>query len=400
MKIIDQLTVPMLYNALTRLVKSARRVLEVDVFNSNGYRLASSVYSGKCFPAVDVSLMDGYAVRRVDVDSALGREGAARLRIARGVDPRNAGDYSIGEGEAVYVETGFPVPNGSDAVIPLEDVVVSNGYVIVSKPPSHSNIAFRCSDYSVGELVAGEGVVVTSSLVKIMVEAGIGRVRVYDKPRVSIYSVGDEFVTGGRKPSNWVFVKGVVEAYGGLPEYRGVLPDDEGIIRESITSDESDIIVLIGGTGKGLRDKTWNILRELEAVFAWRRILVYPGRNTMGAVLDKKVIIGTPGITTGVFGALFTLIAPLTSYLAGGSLGLNVHPYIYAWIEKSSCRRVGNSYWVICRGIVSETDKGFVASIEWIPRYSVKTLNPCYRYCVLKNNDAYSGLVKLYQLLN
>ncbi len=390
--------VPTIYGALAERLTGFRRTIRVPLREAVGYRLAADIYPEECYPSSNISLRDGYAFRRSDAAGQIRDHGRAILRLVSGIDPRGADKYRLGPGEAVYVETGFPPPIGADAVVPVEKASVVGDKVVLGEIPERSYIAERCSDVPRGVLLAGAGTLVTGGLARIMAEVGVGEVLVYDRPPARIYSVGDEFLSGPRSPANYILIESVIRAYGGNPTYGGVLPDSDDVLRESILGGGDRVIVMVGGTGRGRRDRAWNVLTGLRPRLAWRRTMIYPGKNTMGALLGDRLIINNPGLSSGNLGSLITIIAPIISYLSGGPLSLDAHPHIYGRVAENRCTLRGDGFWTICRASIEWREAGADAELGNIESYSISSLHPGYRYTVIIG-DAVPRVVKLYRLL-
>lgn len=302
-------------------------IMEVDVRKSHGMVLAEDVYSPIDRPWTNLSHVDGFAVRVEDVRSA-SSVNPVKLKVVEGVDSRNAHNYRIGRGEAVYVETGYPIPEGADAVIPVESVRVEEGYVYVyANVGKGYNVTPRGGDVSRGEIIARRGTVVTPALQKLLIDLGIPSVKVYRKPVIMVYGVGDELVEDVVPPSTTMIpnssaymVKGVLEYYGGVVEKTSILPDNPGVIAETISQDleEADIVVTIGGVSMGPKDYTWTTLVEkLGATSYFRGLRVQPGRATSGLRVRDKVIVNLPGLPQSTLTGLVFILIPLVNYLRG-----------------------------------------------------------------------------------
>ncbi len=314
-------------------------VEEVSIYDSLWRVVAEPVYSPVDRPWTDISHVDGYAVR--SRDTVVAREkGFVRLRLVEGVDPRSAHLYSIREGETVYVETGYPLPRGADAVVPVEATRVEDGYVyIYSSVDEGYNVFHRGSDFSRGELVINSGEVVTPQHQKLLMDLGVEEVRVYRRPRVAVVSVGDELVDKPVDPSSGyiaastrLLVKTVVEYYGGEVVYSVIVGDKPNEIKGIVSDllDNVDIILTIGGVSMGKRDYTWvTLAKEFKPDYVFRGLKIHPGRSTSGLVLGDKVVINLPGLPQSTIAATIFLVIPLLNHLQG--LGLNHRlPYIEA----------------------------------------------------------------------
>lgn len=310
------------------LVAGLRRRSEtVDVRNSLGRFLAEDVRAPVARPWTHISHVDGFAVRSADTSGASSSSPAV-LRLVEGVDSRNAHLYELRQGEAVYVETGYPLPSGADAVIPVEATKVEGGRVYIFRPVSPGQDVFpKGADVEEGALIARAGTKVTPMLRKLLIDLGIPEVKVFARSRVALFPVGDEIVdevvppTTSKIPnSSGYAVADAIRYYGGEVVHTKILPDDPATIRDEVAAviDDVDLVVTIGGVSLGPRDRTWSAIKEaVKARWSFRGIMTHPGRVTSGIALDGAAVINLPGLPQSTFtGTLFVLI-PVLRYLQG-----------------------------------------------------------------------------------
>ncbi|ABN70678.1 MoeA domain protein, domain I and II [Staphylothermus marinus F1] len=325
-KIYHHMDLDKFYQLVREHVKQTR-IIELDVRESLNHVLAENIYSPYDRPLFDLSHADGFAVKYDDIRNA-SEDNPVKLRIVRNINSRKANDYTLKNGEAIFVETGYPLPIGADTVIPIEDTIVENEYVYIRKPlPRFSHVFPRGSDYSRGEQVFSKGTRITPFILKTLLDLGVGEIRVYDKPRVALFSVGDELVDEPFDPINWrlptstrFLEKYAIEYYGGLIIREDKLPDDPKSIVEAVSSvvGEADIIVTIGGVSMGPRDHTWISLYEaFKPQHYWRGLKMHPARSTSGLFIDGKSIINQPGLHQSSLSALILVITPVLNYVQG-----------------------------------------------------------------------------------
>lgn len=315
-------------DVVKRLISGLRRRPEViDVRESLGRFLAEDVRAPVARPWAHISHVDGFAVRAADTSGASSTSPAV-LRLVEGVDSRGAHLYEIRPGEAVYVETGYPLPAGADAVIPVEATRVEGGKVYVFRPAKPGQDVFpKGADVEEGALIARAGTRVTPMLRKLLIDLGIPEVKVFARSRAALFPVGDEIVdevvppTTGKIPnSSGYAVADAIRYYGGDIVHTKILPDDPATIRDEVAAviGDVDLVVTIGGVSLGPRDRTWSAIMEgVEARWSFRGIMVQPGRVTSGIALDGAAVINLPGLPQSTFsGSLFVLI-PVLKHLQG-----------------------------------------------------------------------------------
>lgn len=301
-------------------------VEEVDVRNSVGRVLAEDVVASRPRPWANLSHVDGYAVRSTDTKGASSTS-PVRLRVVRGVDPRNAGEYRIGVGEAVFVETGYPVPEGADAVVPVESTRVIEGSIYVYRPmKSGENIVPKGSDVAGGEVIAKKGYRVTPVLQKLLIDLGIPFVKVYKKPRVAIVPTGDEVVdevvvSPIKTPMSTAYlVKNILEYWGCSIVDTVKSRDDPGELVEIVNSllGKTDVIATIGGVSMGPRDYTWiTLYKHYKPDRYVRGLMVHPGRSTSGLRIGGKVVVNLPGLPQSTVSGLVFLLLPILLKMQG-----------------------------------------------------------------------------------
>ncbi len=164
-----------------------------------GRVLAADVTAPLDVPFFDRSNVDGFAVRAADTFGA-SEEKPRRLRInaevlATGVEPR----MEVAPGTATVIATGGMVPRGADAVVMVEFTRSQNDEVLIFRPVvPGAAVSFAGSDIGQGEIVLRRGDLLSSRETGVLAALGIGRVRVFRRPRVAIISTGDEIIAPGQ----------------------------------------------------------------------------------------------------------------------------------------------------------------------------------------------------------
>ena len=329
-----------IYNMIRGNVKTTD-IVHVDIRNSYGCVLAENIYSPYDRPPYDISHVDGYAIKYEDLKDATGEH--VKLKAVKGVDPRRAHKYELRRGEAVFVETGYPLPRGADTVVPIEDTFLIDDYVVIPKKYVRGEHVFpRSTDYGKGELIARKGTRITPFIIKALLDLGIGEISVYRKPRVIIYSVGDELVDEPFSNEEWKLPMStryldryVIQYYGGQVVDEEKLPDDPHIIASRIRDDldRADLFITIGGVSMGPKDHSWiSLYEEFKPKQYWRGTKIHPARSTSGIIVKDKLIINQPGLHQSSLSALFFVIVPVINYLQGLSLEPS-YPYIKARVK-------------------------------------------------------------------
>lgn len=250
-------------------------------------------------PALDISAMDGAAMRSADGGSPRAVIGT----LCAGDDPSL---FQVGPGEAVRIMTGAAVPEGADCVVPVERLrEVMNGLVPGETPEPGANIRLRGSHAKTGDLLLPEGRGLTAARVGLRAWTGLP-VPPPKRIRVGIASTGDE-LSGDPAPwqirdSNGPMLAALTHNLGAWALRLPPLPDVKGALNERL-SDLTGLSVLItsGGVSMGEKDLMPVALRELGAEILFHKLDLKPGKPMLAAILGRTVVLGLPGNPQGAY---------------------------------------------------------------------------------------------------
>jgi len=280
-------------------------IKEVRLENAYGRVLAERIVSPVDIPPFTRSLRDGYAVRYEDIHMAL-EDRPVKLKLVGSLDAGSVERLRIERGEAVKVATGAPVPGGANTIVMLEYAEEKDGYVYIYKKSSPGGwIQHEGSDVRMGEVVFYPGTVLGERELGVIGGLGIDRVKIYSPRKAAYISTGDEL----RRPGEPIEYGGIYDT--NVYSLRALLNNDGfevldlGIARDNIESfyemiseglKISDVVFLSGSTSVGGKD----ILLESLSLFKNVKILFYgirikPGKPTLAAEVDGKLVIGLPG---------------------------------------------------------------------------------------------------------
>ncbi len=303
------------------------RVEEVQLTEAIGRILAEDVVSDVDVPGFDRSALDGYAVRAEDTFWA-DEENPVKLLVKGKSAAGHPFNGEIREMEAVEIATGAPLPKGANAVVKEEDTVKEESHILVLRAVSPGeNIHGAGSDIRRGETVAYKGTILSAREIGTLAAVGRESVKVYAKPKIGIFSTGDELINPGEKLSfgkiydvnSYTIFNSVVND-GGLPERLGILPDRYDQMKEEIEKalEKFDLLLLSGSTSVGAGDVMYRILQELgpPGVLV-HGIAVHPGKPTIIAEAKGKLIIGLPGYPTSSLSIYQTLVSQMIRKWSG-----------------------------------------------------------------------------------
>lgn len=296
---------------------------------------------GRCFaedvsaqvdlPGFDNSEMDGYAVRAVDAGEA-GAQLVVTGEQAAGVDL----GLSVGEGEALRIFTGAPIPQGADAVVMQEDVKVISEEgdntrrieIVEAVDEVGEFIRRRGADVCVGQKIVSTGEEVTPGRVGLLASQGLGEVKVYQVPRVAVVTTGDELIEAGAElnagqifnsnaPMLAALVKSIVGCEAGLFHAR----DDEAVLKATLETalDENDVVLIAGGVSVGDHDLVKAMLTELGVETDFWRVNIKPGKPFLFGWRGQTQVFGLPGNPVAAYTTFLLFVASALRKWAGAA---------------------------------------------------------------------------------
>jgi len=280
--------------------------------------LARPVVAAISAPHYHGSAMDGIALRAADT---FGASPARPLRLK--------------EPAFRPVDTGDPIPDGCDAVVMIEDVVVTGeGEVEIAAPARPwQHVRSVGEDVVEGTLLFSEGHRLAPQDIGHLLTAGVFQVDVMKRPRVALIPTGTEIVTpeavadlgqqGGLKPgaiieSNTAVQAGLVLGWGGEPIRRDPVPDDREQLLAALKAgvEEADIIVMNAGSSAGTEDYTAWCIEQMGAVLV-HGVAMKPGKPVILGVVDGKPVIGCPGYPVSAYLGFHLFVRSLVYRLQG-----------------------------------------------------------------------------------
>jgi molybdopterin molybdotransferase len=274
----------------------------VALTEARGRVLAEEVRAERDVPPFANSAMDGYAIRAGDVMQASAAQ-PVRLRILGEIRAGTAPPAAVEPQSALRIMTGAMIPEGSDAVVRVEDTAEHDGTVDVRVPVAPgTSLRAAGSDLRRGDLLAEGGRVVTPGLIGVLASAGRIAVRCIRRPRVLVLTTGDELREPGETlgpgqitNTNRYTLRAAVEDAGGIVIDAGVARDERADLIERLkAAGDTDLVVTTGGVSMGAYDLVRGVLEEREAVTFWQ-VALRPGKPLMFATVGGVPLIGLPG---------------------------------------------------------------------------------------------------------
>ena len=269
-------------------------------------------------PPFASSAMDGYAVRAGETPGRLG----IQARIAAG-KPATA---ALEPGQAMGIATGGVVPDGADAVIPIEYVVErGNEIEIGSAVESGNNVRPRGGDIRAGEVVVEAGSVLTPARLGALAAAGIPQVRCARRPRAAVLPTGTELRRPGEPlgageiyEANGLILSAQLEAAGAVVELMPAVGDDEAAHRGALEHAlGADVVVTSGGVSVGPHDLVRRVEAELGVEEVFWRVSVKPGKPIAFGVRERTLVFGLPGNPVSALVGFLLFVEPAIRALEG-----------------------------------------------------------------------------------
>ncbi len=290
-----------------------------------GATLRENIYAERDQPPFDRAAMDGVAV-----DSEALRRGSRRFRIA-GVQAAGAPQLKLGSGDdAIEVMTGAILPLGSDCIIPVEQLAVSEGYASLNDGVADSpyqNVDRRGNHSRQGTLLLEAGTLLRPPEIAVAASAGMARVRVSSQPAIMIVSTGDELIEPGDPIADYQVRRSNAYAVAATLRTRGFgrvgddhVPDDADLMRERLALHLTthEVLVLSGGVSMGKFDLVPQVLTQLGVQEVFHKIAQRPGKPMWFGIGPRgQSVFGLPGNPVSTLVCLIRYVIPAIAEAMG-----------------------------------------------------------------------------------
>ncbi len=332
-------------DALAELLVQVRPLQDVEsvrTFDADGRFLAQDLVSQLQVPPNDNSSMDGYAVRRSDAARA-----GATLPVSQRI-PAGSAPAPLAAGTAARIFTGAPVPEGADAIVMQEDTEPAGEHAVRLRvvPVAGQWIRRSGEDVARGAVVLRRGQRLDPAALGLAASIGTDRVRVARRPRVALFSTGDELVMPGDVPpeqmrpgaiynSNRFFLQALLRRLGCEVSDYGIVPDrrDATVGALDDAAREHDLILTSGGVSVGEEDHVKPAVESLGSLDLWQ-IAIKPGKPFAHGHVRDAHFMGLPGNPVSSFVTFLLLVRPFLLKLQGAAK-LQVQPVMlpadFAW---------------------------------------------------------------------
>jgi molybdopterin molybdotransferase len=269
-------------------------------------------------PPFDSSAMDGFALRSSDTPG--------RLPVVHRIAAGSPAPRALEAGEAMGIATGGVVPEGADAVIPIEYVVEHDNTLEIEKPVEQgANVRPAGGDIRAGETVVGTGVLLGAPQLAALGAAGIAEVQVARRPRAAVVVTGSELRPPGEPlapgqiyEANGILLEAQLVSAGAEVERASSVADEEAAHREALSRGlEADVLVTSGGVSVGPHDLVRAIEAELGVEEVFWGVSVKPGKPISFGVAGNRLVFGLPGNPVSVLVGFELFVRPALLALQG-----------------------------------------------------------------------------------
>lgn len=316
--------------SLTGSVEPVRETERVSLMEAVGRTLAKDRRADMDQPPFSRSPLDGYAVRGDDTAGA-SKEHPRKLRVIGSVFAGSVFGGVVGPGEAVRITTGAPFPAGADSVVRQEDSDCGSDRglewtEIYKETKAYENYCFQGEDYKAGDVLLKKGTLLTGNHIALLASLGAAQALVYRKPRVSVFTSGDEVLQPGEpmRPgkiydSNLYFLCGRLKELGLEPMASGHAADDPAVMETELRRvlPESDLVITSGGVSVGAKDIMHEVLERLGAQTLFWRVSIRPGTPVLAARCQGKLIVCLSGNPFAAVADFELLVRPVLAVLTG-----------------------------------------------------------------------------------
>lgn len=318
--------------AIAALEESLQVVLSaaVGVDDAAGRVLAADLLADRASPPLDVSAMDGYAMRLADARDAL--ESGSPVLVAQTISAGSP-PSPVPAGQAIKIFTGAPVPTDVDCVVKREDVDESQvsstpSSILLSQLPSvGQNVRRKGENGCAGDVVLPAGTLLSGTRVAGLATFAAGQLQVRRKVRIVVLNTGDELVDPGQPAEAWQIRDSngpfLVDWLGQFPWLKVIdrrsVADDFETLKSEIAGAAAlaDAVLLTGGVSMGDADYVPEAIESCGGNIVFHRLPIRPGKPVLGAALDGKLLLGLPGNPASVAVTALAIGMPLLRILGG-----------------------------------------------------------------------------------
>lgn len=290
--------------------------------------LAHDLAAPKDMPGFKRATMDGYAVAANDTFGA-SESSPAWLDIAGTILMGDIPKFSISQGQAAKISTGGMLPKGADSVVMVEhaEPIDEFSVEIYKSVAPLQHVIDTSEDFSANDIVLSRGTFLRPQEQGLAAGLGFTRIETYKIPKIGIISTGDEIIPIEQEPVpgkirdiNSYALSGFISEAHATPVRYGIIKDDPLEIRKAVEKalEETDMVLISGGSSVGTRDFTVDVLSSLpDSEILVHGMSISPGKPTILARVGHKPVWGLPGQVVSAMVVLKIVVIPFLNRLKG-----------------------------------------------------------------------------------
>ena len=282
---------------ILRKVKPLKGKEKIDIKDSFGRVLISNLNSKRNQPELDLSAMDGYAVRKRDLSNL-----PKKFELVGEIKAGDRISKTVKKNQTFRIFTGAPIPNGANKVVIQENCLEDGKEVLIKSENEETYIRKKSHDISKKFTLKAPRLISTRDIA-LLGAMNHKKINVYRKPKVGILATGDEIIEVGDKTDNFnqpasskPSIISLIKNWGGEPIDMGIARDNsEDLIRNIKKGKKFDLFVTIGGASVGKYDLIQKSLSNQGFKLDFWKLAMQPGKPLMFGINKNTSIIGLPG---------------------------------------------------------------------------------------------------------
>lgn len=314
--------------ALEKVISKTKK-MDTDVMSIKqalGFALAKPVVALEDHPLYDLSAIDGYAVRHDEIKNAADGN-TVDLKVIAKIPAGDHHQIRLKPGTAALVMTGAILPEGSDAVVPMQSVQTNDENVKIKKSVDQGeNVRYKGSELRKNDGVLEAGKNITPGTVAMFAALGYPSVTIHKKPRVAVVTTGDELVDisqpaiGGKvRDSNAFFLDAALHKAGVETYMIERVPDEAKLLLYAVSKsiESADIIIVTGGVSVAEYNVMGPIFSELGVEQHFWEVAITPDKPVFFGTKGNKIVFGLPGNPVVVGMLFYELVLPAILTMIG-----------------------------------------------------------------------------------
>ena len=308
-----------LRNILSGVKSLAIEKIRLD--EAAGRVLAKSIFAKRDQPPFAASAMDGYAVQASDIVNV-----PVKLKLVGTSAAGHAFKGTLRQGQAIRILTGAPLPKGADTVVIQENTNLSDSAIeVLSETLPGKNIRRAGLDFTRGDLLVAHGSKLSARDIGLLAAGNSPEVTTYRKPKVMLFTTGDELVLPGDRPRADQIISSNSHALEAMAKQLGAEVVNLGIVKDSLKATMSavrkalgaDVLLTTGGASVGDHDYVQAAFKACGVNIAFWKIALRPGKPFMYGRKGRTHVMGLPGNPVSALVTARIFLRPLMNVMQG-----------------------------------------------------------------------------------